>query len=111
MAKMNRAQRRQAERAGLVPKPGATPAGTKRPPQPPRVVQVEAGYPEFGWRDELAKLVRDREALRRREDLIASQALAAGCTYSELARALGRSRQAVHARYRHLRPSFHDARN
>lgn len=66
---------------------------------------MEPGYPEFGWRDELARVVKDREALRKREDLIAAQALAAGCTYSELARALGRSRQSVHARYRHLRPA------
>lgn len=66
------------------------------------------GYPEFGWREELRRLERDRIALAKRENEIAAQALAAGCTFSELARAMGVTRQAAHRRFRHLRPQVVD---
>lgn len=107
-SKMSRQQRRKAEREGRLPagaRPQSRPEQRKGPPRPPpKVEHVQPGYPEFGWRQELRELVRQRDELRRREDAIAAQALAAGCTFSELARALGRSRQSVHKRYRHLRP-------
>ena len=77
--------------------------------QRPKVVTVAQGYPEFGWRAELRQLEADRRELLARERQIAAQALAAGCTFSELARALGISRQAAHARFRHLRPRVEGA--
>jgi hypothetical protein len=113
-AKMTRQQRRKLERSqGGSPRVGppedvhevgarAIPPG--RPPSTTKVVPVQAGYPEFGWRDELRQVEADRRRLKAREEKIAGQALAAGCTLSELARALGISRQSAHARYARLRP-------
>lgn len=75
-----------------------------RPTARPVVVAVEAGYPALGWRDELAALESKRLKILTRQNELVGQALAAGVTFSEIARALGKSRQAVHAQYRRLRP-------
>lgn len=72
----------------------------------PVVVPVEPGYPELGWRGELAALDAKRLKIQARQNVIVAQALAAGVTYSEVARALGKSRQAVHAQFRRLRPTI-----
>lgn len=76
-----------------------------RPTARPIPVVVEAGYPALGWREELAALDVRRAKIERRQVELVAQALAAGASFSEIARALGKSRQAVHSQYRRLRPT------
>jgi hypothetical protein len=67
-------------------------------------VTVPDGYPDIGWREEVARLEREVTAHRRRQLELVAQALLAGCTFSEVGRVLGCSRQAAYQRFRHLRP-------
>jgi DNA invertase Pin-like site-specific DNA recombinase len=79
---------------------------TARSDQPhQRAVTVPAGYPDIGWREEVGRLEREVIGHRRRQLDLVAQALLAGCTYSEVARVLGCSRQAAYKRFRHLKLS------
>lgn len=52
------------------------------------------------WRDEVRRLETEMGTARAREREVITGALRGGCSYSEVARILGTTRQAVHHRYR-----------
>lgn len=98
MGKQSRVKDRDRRRMALE-------RGAARAAQPhQREVEVPTGYPDIGWREEVARLDREMAGARRRQTELVAQALLAGCTYSEVGRVLGCSRQAAYKRFRHLRP-------
>jgi DNA-directed RNA polymerase specialized sigma24 family protein len=66
-------------------------------------VEVPAGYPGLGWREEVARIDAQVRKLRERQRRVVGQALAAGVTLSEIGRAFGMSRQSAHHRFGDLR--------
>lgn len=84
---------------------GARAASAARHPAPRAgMVMVEPGYPDE-WRVRLHNVKVRRHRLLDEERRLVGQALAAGATWSEVARALGVSRQSAHQRFRDLQPS------
>jgi transcriptional regulator of acetoin/glycerol metabolism len=80
------------------PRPTAAVTAEAKKNRPPRPVVVAAGYPE-SWRSRLDDSRRRELRERDRQELLVAQAVAAGATFTEVAKALGISRQAAHKRF------------
>lgn len=54
----------------------------------------------LGWRDEVRRLEAEVSSCRAREREVIAGALLDGCSYSEVARVVGITRQSAHRRFR-----------
>jgi hypothetical protein len=83
----------------LPPASGARRVGP--PPRTVRTVTVDPGYPEQ-WRKRLNEIAAKQRRLHAEERVLVAQAIAAGATWSAIARELGVTRQSAHRRFRNV---------